>query len=131
MKYFLVGALTILIGLSSQVAQAKPVSLIGEWSGSGVAKGQSGKRGQTRCQIAYTKGSGRDYGVLENCMVSRIGAITQTAKVRKISSNRYSGKFHNYQHSVSGKITIVVIGGKQRVTMTSERGTASLTLAKN
>ena len=131
MRFLLTTAAAVLIGLSSLPVEAKPISIIGSWSGSGTTKGDSGNRGTARCQITYSKGSGKTYNVQANCTVSKIGAISQTASLRKVGANRYSGNFHNYQHSVSGKFTVVLTGGKQRVTMTSERGSASVTLAKN
>jgi len=131
MRYLLASALAVVIGLSAFRAEAKSNSIIGSWSGSGTAKGDSGNRGTARCQITYTKGSGSNYNVRADCTVSKIGAISQTASVRKVGANRYSGSFHNIQHSVSGKFNVVLTGSGQRVTMTSERGTASLKLAKH
>jgi hypothetical protein len=131
MRYLLASTVAVVIGLSSFGVEAKSQSIIGSWSGSGTTKGDSGNRGTARCQITYTKGSGSSYNVKADCTVSKIGAISQTASVRKVSSNRYSGTFHNHQHSVSGKFHIVLTGTGQRVTMTSERGTASLQMAKH
>ncbi len=131
MRYLLASAIAVVIGLSAHTAEATSTSIIGHWSGQGSTHGQSGNSGTARCQINYTKGSGPSYNVQASCNVSRVGLISQTAAVRKVGANRYSGTFHNYQHSVTGQFTVVVSGTQQRVTMTSEKGTASLTLARN
>ena len=131
MKYVIATAAALIIGLSGQASLAKPVSLIGSWSGSGVTKNVKGDRGTANCQISYTKGSGKVYTVHANCSISRIGDISQTASLKKVGANRYSGTFRNHQHSVSGKFTVIVNGTSQTVIMSSERGSASVTLAKN
>ena len=131
MRYVITGIIAAAISFGATAAHAKSTSIIGSWSGSGVTKGNSGKQGTARCDMVYRKGSGSSYSMEATCTVSSIGLVSQTASVKKVGANRYSGKFHNFQHNVSGSISVVLRGKSQSVTMSSPRGRATVKLAKH
>ena len=131
MRHLITGIVAAAISFGATAVHAKSGSVIGSWSGSGATVGKSGKQGRARCDMVYRKGSGSSYTMTATCNVSTVGLINQTATVKKVGANRYSGRFHNHQHNVSGSITVTLNGRSQNVTMTSPRGRATVRLAKH
>ena len=54
----------------------------------------------------------------------------QTARVRQVGNNRYSGSFYNSEYSISGVIQVVVRGASQTVRLISDSGSAILNLSR-
>ena len=104
-------------------------NLEGSWSGGGTVSFASGGREQARCRASFSRAGDRSYTVNATCATAS-GKAAQTATVRQVGSNRYSGSFYNSEYSISGLIDIVVHGSSQTVRLTSDSGSGVLNLSR-
>ena len=108
---------------------SQSVSLEGPWSGGGPVTFASGLREQARCRAHYRRRSNDGYVVTTVCATASARA-EQTATLRKIGDNKYTGSFYNSEYSISGVIDIVVRGASQTVRLLSESGSAVINLSR-
>jgi hypothetical protein len=114
----------------AQVAKKLSVaSLEGSWSGSGTVSFALGGKEQARCRASFSRAGERSYTVNATCATAS-GRAAQTATVRQVGNNRYSGNFYNSEYSISGVIDIVVHGSNQTVRLTSDSGSGVLNLSR-
>jgi hypothetical protein len=106
-----------------------PADLAGSWSGGGWVSFSSGSREKARCRARYVANSENSYSLSATCATAS-GSVSQTATLRKAGANSYSGSFHNSQYDVSGTIYVTLQGNSQSVTLSSNSGSASLTLSR-
>jgi hypothetical protein len=118
-----------LVGNAQVAKKSSVASLEGWWSGGGTVSFASGGTEQARCRARFSRTGERSYTVNAICATAS-GKAAQTAKVRQLSNNRYSGRFHNSEYSISGVIDIVVKGSSQTVRLISESGSAILNLSR-
>ena len=104
-------------------------SLEGSWSGGGTVSFASGSREQARCRARYSR-AGKDGYTLNAICATASGRAAQTARVRPVGNNRYSGNFYNSEYSISGVIDIVVHGSSQTVRLISDSASAVLNLSR-
>lgn len=104
-------------------------SLEGSWTGGGYAEVTSGQRENVSCRVRYIRESADVFGVSAVC-ASKSVKLTQTGSVSRVAANRYIGDLYNAEYDVAGRVRIVVSGSSQSVTMTSKRGSGSLTLSR-
>src|SRR5262245_29365770 len=87
-------------------AQGSPrttvASLEGSWSGGGTISFGGGTE-QARCRARFGRAGGQSYTVNATCATAS-GRAAQTATVRQVGTNRYSGRFYNSEYSISGVI---------------------------
>ena len=131
---FALAAVLTLTGLphtsDAQVSKKLRVaSLEGSWSGGGTVTFASGATEQARCRAHYSRAGKDSYTVNATCATAS-GRAAQTARVRQIGNNRYSGSFYNSEYSISGVIDIVVHGLSQTVRLTSDSGSGVLNLSR-
>jgi hypothetical protein len=127
--YSLVALLAfILLGLPNH-AWSQPEDLSGSWRGSGWVSFSIGSRERARCRAHYVPHSGSGYAVSAICATDS-GSVSQTATLRRVGSNTYTGGFYNNEYGVTGTIQVVVRGNSQSVTLTSDSGSASLILTR-
>jgi hypothetical protein len=103
-------------------------NLEGSWSGGGTVSFASGTE-QVRCRARFSRAGEHSYSVNAICATAS-GRAAQTAKVRQVSNNRYSGSFYNSEYAISGVIDIVVHGSSQIVRLTSDAGSGILNLSR-
>jgi len=103
-------------------------SLEGSWSGGGTVSVGGGAE-QARCRARFSRAGGQSYTVNATCATAS-GRATQTATVRQVGANRYSGRFYNSEYSISGVIDIFVRGSSQIVRLTSDSASAVLNLSR-
>ena len=104
-------------------------SLEGSWSGGGTVTFASGATEQARCRAQYSRAGKDSYTVNATCATAS-GRAAQTARVRQVGNNRYSGSFYNSEYSISGVIHIVVRGASQTVQLISSSGSGVLNLSR-
>jgi hypothetical protein len=109
--------------LSKKVSVA---SLEGSWSGGGTVLGGTE---QVRCKARFSRAGAHSYTVNATCATAS-GRAAQTATVRQVGNNRYSGRFYNSEYSISGAIDIIVHGSSQIVRLTSESASGVLNLSR-
>jgi hypothetical protein len=109
--------------------KSSAASLEGSWSGAGTVSFASGGTEQVRCRARFNRAGEHSYTVSAIC-ASASGRTAQTAKVRQLSNNRYSGSFYNSEYSISGVINIAVHGSSQTVRLTSDAGSGILNLSR-
>jgi len=103
-------------------------SLEGSWSGGGTVSFGGGTE-QARCRARFRRAGGQSYTVNATCATAS-GRAAQTATVRQVGTNRYSGRFYNSEYSISGVIDIIVRGSSQVVRLTSDSASAVLNLSR-
>jgi hypothetical protein len=129
-----VGALALLVLPHVSNAQspkkAAPIGLEGSWSGGGSVSFASGAREQARCRAHYRRAGRSGYTVNATCATAS-GRASQTATVRQVGENSYSGSFYNSEYSISGVIHVVVRGASQTVRLNSDSGWAVINLSRS
>ena len=113
----------------AQPAKKVPgAGLDGSWSGGGSVTFASGAREQARCRAHYRR-SGAGYAVNATCATAS-GRAAQTATLRQVGENRYSGSFYNAEYGISGVMHVVVHGSNQTVRLNSSSASAVLNLSR-
>ena len=130
MKYIYAGLLAVTVGFVPLGASAFAGSLEGSWSGSGYVKPNNSAKERARCRVSYWKKSKTRYGARATCSTASLGGVTQTASLRRVKKNHYTGTFYNAQYGVSGSIYVVVKGRRQSVSLRSNNGRAYMSLRK-
>ena len=115
-----------LVAAAFLVAQAKAEGIAGSWSGGGIVTYSDGHRERARCRAHYSQ-SGR-YVSLNGVCATPSGSAEQTAELRQVGPNSYSGGFRNAQFGIEGSIHVTVHGSSQSVSLRGGGGSASLTL---
>ena len=103
-------------------------SLEGSWSGGGTVSFAAGERAGA-LQGEFQPSRRASYTVNATCATAS-GKAAQTATVRQVGSNRYSGSFYNSEYSISGVIDIIVHGSSQTVRLISDSGSGVLNLSR-
>jgi hypothetical protein len=104
-------------------------SLEGSWSGSGVARPNTGQSEKVKCRIVYSKESAKVFGVSATCATTSV-KFHQTGKVLMVNPNRYVGDFYNPEYDVSGRVRVTLKGSSQTVNFSGPKGSGSLTLTR-
>lgn len=132
-RVFLCGILAVpVLALAGGLAPAgaEPGSIVGSWSGGGTVSLASGSKEKARCRVRYARKSASTYSLSATCATPS-GRVAQTASLRKVGANSYSGTFHNAEYNTSGNIYVVVRGNSQSVRLNSAAGaSASLKLSR-
>ena len=130
-SFLLVAALAVSALPSAANAQASKkanvATLAGSWSGGGTVSFASGAKEQARCRAQYSAAGKNSYTLNATCATAS-GRAAQTATVRRVGENKYSGRFYNSEYSISGVIHIVVRGASQTVRLISDSGSAFFSL---
>jgi hypothetical protein len=109
-------------------AAAAPAGLEGSWSGSGIAKYQ-GRTDRLFCRVSFARYGSKSFKVSSSCTSG--SAQYQQAGTVSGSGGRYSGHIFNQQYNERGTLALSQRGSRLSVTVTSERGTATLSLSRN
>jgi hypothetical protein len=117
------------VGNAQGAKKLSAASLEGSWSGGGTVSFASGAKEQARCRARYSRAGNDSYTLNATCATAS-GRAAQTARVRQVGNNRYSGSFYNSEYSISGAIDIVVHGSSQTVRLTSDSGSGVLSLRR-
>src|SRR6476661_8278484 len=129
-----VAAVVGLLLTSANAIHAQPAKkpstagLEGSWSGGGTVIFASGSREQARCRAHYRR-AGIGYTVNATCATAS-GRASQTATLRQVGENRYSGSFYNSEYGISGIMYVVVRGSNQTVRLSSSSASAVLHLSR-
>jgi hypothetical protein len=101
-------------------------NLSGSWSGGGTVRYADGQSERARCRAHFSQ-SGSQVSLEAHCATAS-GSVDQSATLRRVGPNSFSGRFYNQQFNVSGSIHITVRGNTQTVSLRSPNGSATLTL---
>lgn len=97
----------------------------GAWSGGGNVVFASGDRERARCRASFSAQSAKTYRMHAVC-ATQSARVEQTATVRRVSADSFSGQFHNPEYNASGSIHITVHGSKLDASLRGDGGSASL-----
>lgn len=122
-------AVFVAVAGSSGGAAAQGAALDGMWTGGGYVAVESGKRERVSCRVRYSRENPDVFGVHAVC-ASQSVKLTQTGTVSRAGPNRFVGDFYNAEYDISGRVRVIVSGSSQTVTLTSARGTGSLSLSR-
>ena len=114
---------------NAQAAKQPSMGLEGSWSGGGSVSFASGARERARCRAHYRRAGTNSYTVSATCATAS-GRAAQTATLRRVGENRYSGNFYNSEYSISGVISVIVRGANQTVRLMSDSGSAIINLSR-
>ncbi|CFW97932.1 conserved exported protein of unknown function [Candidatus Filomicrobium marinum] len=92
-------------------AQSRKSDLGGSWNGVGTVMLPSGDSQQVRCRVRFNRYSSESYNMHAVCATPS-GRAVQTAVIRRVGSNKYSGSFHNAEYNYSGSIFITLRGSR-------------------
>ncbi|MEQ1714030.1 MAG: hypothetical protein ABL908_21905 [Hyphomicrobium sp.] len=130
-------ALAIVLLAAPSPAAAQSPSLEGNWTGGGYAEAISGHRERVSCRVRYTRETADVFGVHAVC-ASQSVKLVQTGTVSRAGANRFAGDFYNAEFDVAGRVRVVlearlrhvVSGSRQTVTLSSGRGSGTLSLSR-
>jgi len=101
-------------------------SLQGQWRGSGVVTHRN-NRHAVRCRVSFQRLSATSFSVSSQC-ATQTGRYDVTGRVVSRGGNRYAGPVQG--QGVNGTAVIVQHGSRLSVTVTSRRGSATLSLSR-
>lgn len=130
MRIMFAGLMACALGVMATPGLAAPDVLSGAWSGGGTVKLKQGGVEKVRCRIRYEKSTGRTFLMHASCAHSS-GTFKQTGRVVQVSGSRFTGRLYSDQYSVSGDVAVRVDGGSQRISVSSQKGSGSLSLSRN
>jgi hypothetical protein len=116
-------------GVINPIQAAPAAGLAGSWSGGGWVSFASGSKERARCHAHYSRHSETSYTLSATCATAS-GKASQTATLRKVGANSYSGGFQNSEYNISGNIYVVVHGNIQSVRLSGGGASASLSLSR-
>lgn len=108
-------------------ALAEPGDLSGAWSGSGAVIYNTGAKEKARCRATFSHSGGTAYSMSATCATAS-GKVVQSASLRKVGGNSYSGRFKNPEYNVEGTIRVTVGGNSLSVSTTGDGASASLSM---
>lgn len=121
-------ALLLAGALAIPEARSEGAALAGSWVGGGIVVYPSGNRERARCQASYSGGASTV--IINAICATPSGSVTQSARLRKVGADSYSGAFYNAQYGISGAIYVSVHGNSQSVSIRGGAGSASLSLRR-
>lgn len=128
-RFLFLSSICLISAALATPLDAAPASIEGSWGGSGIAKYQ-GRTDRLVCRVSFARYGENSFKVSSSC--SSGGArYEQTGTVSSTGGSRYSGHIFNPQFNERGKVTMSRQGSRLSVTVTSERGTANLSLSRN
>jgi hypothetical protein len=121
----------VLLAASAHGPTATPAyaqGLSGSWSGNGTVTFPSGEKERARCRVQFSGGSS---SVTMNAVCATTSArVVQTASLSRVSSNTYSGEFHNAEYGVTGTIRVRVSGRSASAVLNGGGAMAHLNLSR-
>jgi hypothetical protein len=123
MRHILIVSL-IALGAALTPALAA-ASLQGQWRGSGVVSHRK-TTDAVRCRVSFHRLSTTSFSVSSQC-ATMTGRYDVTGRVVASGGNRYSGRVQG--EGVTGTAVVVQHGNRLSVTVTSRRGSATLSLS--
>jgi hypothetical protein len=116
------------VGNAQASKKVSVASLEGAWTGGGTISFAGGTE-QAHCRARFSRAGERAFTMNATCATAS-GRAAQTATVRQVSNNRYSGRFYNSEYSISGVIDIIVHGSSQIVRLTGDSASGVLNLSR-
>lgn len=116
------------MGAAVPAAAADPIE--GSWSGAGTVRLKDGTVEPVRCRVKYEDGGGNQTFVLYANCATTANTFQQDGRVVFVGGSRYTGRLYSNQYDVSGDVTVSVAGKRQTVSVSSPKGSASITLNK-
>jgi hypothetical protein len=121
--------LALMPAVGARPVWAQPVSIAGNWSGSGVVRLPNGNSESVKCRASFTHvGNGaRMNATCANASVR----VSQSAELTRAGGNRFVGDFVNAEYNISGSIRIVMNGSNSMsAALSGGGGTATFTLSR-
>ena len=116
----------LLLCASLTTVRAEPGSIAGLWSGSGTV-GYRGQVDRVFCRSRFAKTSAKSFSVSSVCTTEN-GRYDIAGHVTSTGGGRYRGTVMS--NNVSGRVTLFYSGRQMSVTVTSQQGSAQMTLAR-
>ena len=104
-------------------------SISGKWRGNGIATLEKGSQERVRCQVTYGRIAGQNFSLKARC-ASGAGRLNQVGQLTRVAKGKYVGTVVNQEFSVRARVAVTVQGNRQNVRITSNKGSANLTLQR-
>jgi hypothetical protein len=128
MRYTAILAVIALVA-SVTAALAAPATIEGSWRGSGIVTYGHGAD-NVQCRVRYTRATTKSFAVSSLC-ATESSHYELTGRVINVGGNRYTGWVQGTQSNQGGgRVQLVQHGNRLAVTVTSQQGSARLTLAR-
>jgi hypothetical protein len=89
----------------------------------------SGGHERAHCRASFRRRSGNNYGMSAVCATASV-RVAQSAKLVRVSANRFTGGFYNSEYNISGSIAITVHGNRLSASLRGDGGTAHFDLSR-
>ena len=129
MRYALSLLAVIVLYAMLEAAQAAAGTIEGSWSGSGIARYQ-GRVDRLVCRVHFAQVAPKSFRVSAFCSTGD-RRYEQSGSVSSTGRDRYRGWVYNAQFNERGNVVVSQSGSRLSVTVSGERGTASLTLSRS
>src|SRR5271166_6598134 len=100
-------------------AKSQVPQLSGAWGGGGTVLYSDGHSERAQCRAHFSQ-SGPNVSLEARCATPS-GSVDQSARLRQVGANSFSGSFFNPQFGISGSIHITVHGNSQTVTLSEPK----------
>jgi hypothetical protein len=118
----------LLLAAMPGAGHSAPAGLEGSWSGSGIAKLRN-RVERMVCRVSFARIEGKSFRVSALCSTGG-RRFEESGRVTSVGGNRYTGWVFNEQFNERGSVQLSQRGSRLSVTVTSNRGTANLTLSR-
>jgi hypothetical protein len=115
------------VGGNWHAAHAAETSIEGAWAGGGRMVLASGDAERATCRASFRRRSASSFSVSAVCATPS-ARVAQTAVVRRVGDNQFSGAFHNREYDVSGAMHLTARGNRMSVWLSGGGATGHLEL---
>ena len=121
--------LALAAGAATSPSARAAESIEGTWSGGGRIVLSTGDTERATCRASFRRQSDSVFAVNAVCATPSV-RVSQTAVVRRVGENQYSGAFHNREYDVSGTMRLTARGGQMSVSMVGGGASGRLDLRR-
>jgi hypothetical protein len=114
---------------ASPPAVGQQATLEGSWRGGGTVILPSGDHERAHCRATFRRSFGNNYGMSAVCATASV-RLAQSAKLVRVSAERFTGGFYNSEYNISGTIAITVHGNHLSASLRGDSGTAHFNLSR-
>lgn len=131
MRFFPVATLALLLGLGVFSSAAQAASILGNWSGRGTVRLNTGQVEPVSCRVKYEKGdsAGRTITLNATCAATA-GTFSIYGRVSQRGASSYRGVLFSEQSTMAGRVNITLRGNSQSASVSNDRGTGNVTLRR-
>lgn len=131
MRFITAAAVALFLGVGVASSAAEAASILGNWSGRGTVRLNTGQVEPVSCRVKYEKGdsAGKTYTLNATCAAAA-GTFSIYGRISQRGASSYRGVLFSEQSTMAGNVSITVRGNSQTASVSNDRGTGNVTLRK-